>query len=96
MKRASRCGAPSTATWRTTVGMNRASGSAAAWVSLGSSPCVTTLPGWMASLRATLSDVLALVRHHLWGNFPYTTSPADPDVVFLPRSTLVQLTHAVC
>jgi hypothetical protein len=51
---------------------------------------------WYHKQAATFSDVLALVRRHLWGNFIFPTSPSDPDVVLLPRSTLAQLAHAVC
>jgi DDE superfamily endonuclease len=51
---------------------------------------------WYHKQTATFSDVLALVRRHLWGNFIFPTSPSDPDVVLLPRSTLAQLAHAVC
>ena len=51
---------------------------------------------WYHKQMATFSDVLALVRRHLGGNFLFPTSPSDPDVVLVPRATLVQLAHAVC
>jgi hypothetical protein len=51
---------------------------------------------WYHKETATFGDVLALVRRHLWGDFLFPTSPSDPDVVLLPRSTLAQLAHAVC
>jgi hypothetical protein len=51
---------------------------------------------WYHKQLATFSEVLALVRRHLWGNFLFPTSPSDPDVVLLPRATLAQLAHAVC
>jgi hypothetical protein len=51
---------------------------------------------WYHKQTATFSDVLALVRRQLWGNFPFPTSPSDPDVVLVPRSVLNQLAHAVC
>jgi DDE superfamily endonuclease len=51
---------------------------------------------WYHKLAATFSDILALVRRHLWGNFVFPTSRSHPDVVLLPRSTLQQLAHAVC
>jgi hypothetical protein len=60
----------------------------------GHLPCKQT--AWYHKQLATLSDVLALVRRHLWGNFSFPTSPLDPDVVLLPCSTLAQLAHAVC
>jgi hypothetical protein len=51
---------------------------------------------WYQKSAATFSDILALVRRQLWGNFVFPTSPSDPDVVLLPRATLAQLAHAVC
>jgi hypothetical protein len=51
---------------------------------------------WYHKQLATFSDVLALVRQHLWGSFTFPTSPSDPDVVLVPRSLLTQLAHAVC
>jgi hypothetical protein len=51
---------------------------------------------WYRKQAATFSDILALVRWHLWGHFVFPTSPTHPDVVLLPRSTLAQLAHAVC
>lgn len=51
---------------------------------------------WYDKRAATLSDVLALVRRHLWGDWTFPTSPSDPDVVLVPRSLLTQLVHAVC
>ena len=51
---------------------------------------------WYHKQVATFSDVLALVRRHLWGNFTFPTSRTDPDVLLIPRSVLAQLAHAVC
>jgi DDE superfamily endonuclease len=51
---------------------------------------------WYRKSTATFSDILALVRRHLWGNFVFPTSPSHPDVVLLPRATLAQLAHAAC
>jgi hypothetical protein len=51
---------------------------------------------WYHKEVATFVDVLALVRRHLWGHFTFPTSPSDPGVVLVPRSTLTQLAHAVC
>jgi hypothetical protein len=36
---------------------------------------------WYPKQVATFSDVLALVRRHLWGTFTFPTSRTDPDVV---------------
>ena len=44
----------------------------------------------------SVSDVLALVRRHLWGQGTFPTSPTDPGVVLVPRSTLERLSLAVC
>src|SRR5215469_10274636 len=43
---------------------------------------------WYQKSAATFSDILAVVRHHLWGNFSFPTSRTNPNVVLLPRSTL--------
>ncbi len=51
---------------------------------------------WYHKQVATFRDVFTVVRRHLWGNFPFPTSPTDPDVVLLPRSTLSRLAYAVC
>ena len=51
---------------------------------------------WYQKPTATFSDILALVRRHLWGNFVFPTSPSDPNVVLLPRATLAQLAYAAC
>lgn len=51
---------------------------------------------WYHKSAATFSDILALVRRHLWGDFVFPTSRSDPDVVLLPRATLAQLAHAAC
>jgi hypothetical protein len=45
---------------------------------------------------ATFRDVLALVRRHLWGHGTFPTSPTDPGVVLVPRSTLERWSLAVC
>jgi hypothetical protein len=51
---------------------------------------------WYHKQAATFADVLAVVRRHLWGNFTFPTSPTDPDVVLVPRSTLSRFAPAVC
>ncbi|HEV8191690.1 MAG TPA: transposase [Ktedonobacterales bacterium] len=51
---------------------------------------------WYHKSSATFSDILALVRRHLWGNFDFPTAQADPNVVLLPRATLAQLARAAC
>ena len=51
---------------------------------------------WYRKPTATFRDVLAGVRQHLWGQGTFPTSPTDPDVVLVPRSTLERLSFAVC
>jgi hypothetical protein len=51
---------------------------------------------WYHKTEATFSDVLALVRQALWGNFNYQTSTVDPDMLLIPRSDLQRLAFAVC
>jgi DDE superfamily endonuclease len=51
---------------------------------------------WYRKHTATFRDVLALVRRHLWGQGTFPTSPTDPGVVLVPRSTLERFSLAVC
>jgi hypothetical protein len=51
---------------------------------------------WYRKHAATFRDVLAVVRQHLWGQGTFPTSPTDPGVVLVPRSTLERLALAVC
>src|SRR5260221_10947563 len=51
---------------------------------------------WYRKHTATFRDVLALVRRHLWGYGTFPTSPTDPGVVLVPRSTLQRLSLAIC
>jgi len=51
---------------------------------------------WYHKPEASFSDVLALVRWALWGNFNYQTSAVDPDMLLIPRSDLQRLAYAVC
>jgi hypothetical protein len=51
---------------------------------------------WYQKQEATFADALATVRHHLWGNFDYLTSPHDPDVRLIPQADLIRLAQAVC
>ncbi len=51
---------------------------------------------WYRKQTATFSDVLALVRLHLWGSGTFPASPTDPDVLLVPRSTLERFSLAVC
>src|SRR5207249_6671653 len=51
---------------------------------------------WYRKPTATFRDVLAVVRQHLWGQRTFPTSPTDPDVVLVPRSTLQRWAVALC
>ncbi|WP_201391412.1 hypothetical protein [Ktedonobacter sp. SOSP1-85] len=51
---------------------------------------------WYRKHTATFCDVLALIRRRLWGQGTFPTSPTDPGVVLVPRSTLERLSWAVC
>lgn len=51
---------------------------------------------WYRKQTATFLDVLATIRRHLWGQETFPTSPTDPGVVLVPRSTLERLSVAVC
>ena len=51
---------------------------------------------WYRKHTATIRSVLALVRRHLWGYGTFPTSPTDPGVVLVPRSTLQRWAAAIC
>jgi DDE superfamily endonuclease len=51
---------------------------------------------WYAKSYATFADVLAAVRHHVWGDFTFSTPTHDSDLVGIPRSELSRLAQAVC
>jgi DDE superfamily endonuclease len=51
---------------------------------------------WYHKHTATFHDLLATVRRHFWGNFSFSTSPTDPDVVLVPRLILDHFARAVC
>ena len=51
---------------------------------------------WYRKQAAPFRDVLAVVRRQVWGQRTFPTSPTDPAVVLVPRSTLERLSLAVC
>ncbi len=51
---------------------------------------------WYRKQTATFRDVLAAVRRALWGHGTFPTSPTDPGVVLVPRSTLERWSVALC
>lgn len=50
---------------------------------------------WYRKQTATFRDVLAVVRRYLWDQETFPTSPTDPGMVLVPRSTLERLSLAV-
>lgn len=59
-------------------------------------PIPVAQAAWYHKQAATFRDVLAVVRHPFWGSGTFPTSPADPDVVLVPRSALERFSLAVC
>jgi hypothetical protein len=59
-------------------------------------PIPVAQAAWYHKQTATFCDVFAVVRRRLWGDRTFPTSPTDPDVVLVPRSTLERLSWAVC
>jgi DDE superfamily endonuclease len=51
---------------------------------------------WYRKQADAFRDVLAVLRRHVWGQGTFPTSPTDPAVVLVPRSTLERLSLAVC
>src|SRR5712691_9508380 len=51
---------------------------------------------WYPKTQATFSDVLATVRHHLWGGVTFQTSASDPDVCLVSRTDVARLLQAAC
>jgi hypothetical protein len=60
----------------------------------GQIPLATS--AWYPKPEATFSDLLALVRRALGGNFTFQTAPTNPDMVLVPRLLLDRLALAVC
>jgi hypothetical protein len=59
-------------------------------------PVPVAQAAWYHKQQATFRDVLAEVRRHLWGWGTFPTSPTDPGMVLVPRSTLECWSWAVC
>jgi hypothetical protein len=60
----------------------------------GQIPIHTT--AWYHKSQPTFADAMAAVRRHFWGDFSYSTSPHDPDLIEIPRAALDRLAYAVC
>lgn len=61
---------------------------------VGSLPLYQT--AWYHKTEASFSDVLAVVRKALWGNFSFKTSAERPDLCLVPRAELDRLIYAAC
>jgi hypothetical protein len=57
---------------------------------------VVRTAAWHAKERPTFSDAIAIVRRCLWGNYHFSTSDSNSDVLKVPRALLECLTDAVC
>jgi hypothetical protein len=51
---------------------------------------------WYHKTTASFSDLLAIVRRALWGNFNFVTSPENEQVSLIPKSILDRLAFAAC
>jgi hypothetical protein len=51
---------------------------------------------WYQKTTTTFSDLLAVVRRALWGNFNFVTSSKNEPVSLIPRSILDRLIFAAC
>jgi hypothetical protein len=51
---------------------------------------------WYHKAHPTFSDALALVRKQLWAHATFYGSPAQTDMVRVPRVFMERLTEAVC
>jgi hypothetical protein len=51
---------------------------------------------WYQTSHATVADVLAAVRQHVWGTLSDPPSAHDPDLVEIPRDERYRLAQAVC
>ncbi len=64
---------------------------------LSTHPIVARQSAWYSKPLPTFSDVLTLIRHHLWMALPtFRTSGGDPDIVNIPRSLFVSLVDTLC
>ena len=51
---------------------------------------------WYRKSRPTFSDALALIRKELWAHGNFRGSPADTDMVKVPRGFVEHLTETLC
>jgi hypothetical protein len=62
---------------------------------LNSHPLPVRSAAWYAKSLPTFSDTIAWVRSFLWQS-TFLMSPADPDIIQIPRSLLSRLTDTLC
>ncbi len=51
---------------------------------------------WYHKRAPTFADALALVRKEMWADATFYGSPADSDMIKVPRALVERLTDAVC
>lgn len=51
---------------------------------------------WYVKLQPTFSDVIALVRYHLWTTMKFVKSPAESRFCLIPDSLLPGLVETIC
>ncbi len=66
-----------------------------AHASFNSHPLPVRSAAWYSNSLATFSDTIAWVRSFLWQE-TFLMSPADPDIIKVPRSLFSHLTDSLC
>ena len=59
-------------------------------------PCRLRTDAWYAKALPTFADALALVRHHLWTQTIFQTSPSPPETTKIPRALFDHLCALLC
>ena len=63
---------------------------------IGTHPMPVRAAAWYRKAHATFSDTIALVRHCLWRQCHFSPSPAEADMVKIPRILYERLTETLC
>jgi hypothetical protein len=63
---------------------------------MSSTAAVPRQAAWYRKTQPTFADALALVRRSLWTHQVFRTSPADSDLVQIPRAAVDRLTDTLC
>lgn len=61
--------------------------------SMGQAPPSVRPAAWYTKTTPTFIDALAMVRRSLWAHTTFQTSPADPDLIKMPRPLAERLTE---